>query len=97
MCNNTMCYIFSAFQIKECVGKTIKTCYVALAGFFLLSAGSVCVHPLCSELVVCGETDILAANIRININRMKEYATEEAITGFQKQFQVTMECVLYYI
>ena len=48
-----------------------------------------------SELVVCRETDILAANIRININHMKEYTAGEAITGFQNQFQVTMEYVLY--
>ena len=30
------------------------------------------IHDALSELVVCGETDILAANIRINTNRMKE-------------------------
>ena len=53
------------------------------------------IHDALSELVVCGETDILAANIRINTNRMKEYTAGEAITGFQKQFQVTMECVDY--
>ena len=53
------------------------------------------IHDALSELVVCGETDILAANIRINTNRMKEYATGEAVTGFQKQFQVIMECVFY--
>ena len=51
------------------------------------------IHDALSELVVCGETDILAANIRININHMKEYATGEAVTGFQKQFQVTIKCV----
>ena len=54
------------------------------------------IHDALSELVVCGETDILAANIRINTNRMKEYVTGEAVTGFQKQFQVIMECILYY-
>ena len=53
-----------------------------------LQAQYVFVHDSLSELVVCGETDILAANIRINTNRMKEYATGEAVTGFQKQFQV---------
>ena len=53
------------------------------------------IHDALSELVVCGETDLLAANIRININHMKECSTGEAVTGFQKQFQVTMECVVY--
>ena len=49
----------------------------------LMSAGSVLfIHDALSELVVCGETDILAANIRINTNRMKEYVIGEAVTGF---------------
>ena len=54
------------------------------------------IHDALSELVVCGETDILAANIRININHMKEYVSGETVTGFQKQFQVIMECILDY-
>ena len=53
------------------------------------------IHDALSELVVCGETDILAANIRINTNHMKECSTGEAITGFLKQFQVTVDCVDY--
>ena len=61
--------------------------------FCCLQAQYVFIHDALSELVVCGETDILAANIRININHMKEYATGEAVTGFQKQFQVTIEYV----
>ena len=54
------------------------------------------IHDALSEMAVCGETDVLAANIRINTNRMKEYATGEAVTGFQKQFQVIVECILDY-
>ena len=44
------------------------------------------IHDALSELFVCGETDILAANIKSNINRMKECSTGEPVTGFQKQF-----------
>ena len=54
------------------------------------------IHDALSQLIVYGETDILAANIRINTNRMKEYAIGETVTGFQKQFQVIMKCILYY-
>ena len=46
-----------------------------------------------SELVLCGETDIAAADIRISINQMKRNITGETITGFEKQFQVY--CTLY--
>ena len=38
--------------------------------------------------MLCGETDIAAAEMRISINQMKRNITGEAITGFQKQFQV---------
>ena len=41
-----------------------------------------------SELVMCGDTDIAAADIRISINQMKRNITGENITGFQKQFKV---------
>ena len=39
-----------------------------------------------SELVLCGETDIAAADIRISINQMKRNV--KTITGFEKQFEV---------
>ena len=52
------------------------------------------IHDALSELVVCGKTDMVAANIRIKINQMQEYVTGEAITGFQKQFRVIQMCSL---
>ena len=38
--------------------------------------------------MLCGETDIAAADIRISINQMKRNITGETITGFEKEFQV---------
>ena len=46
------------------------------------------IHDALSELVVCGETDIPVASIRINISRLQKLVVGEAITGFQKQFKV---------
>ena len=40
--------------------------------------------------MLCGETDIAAADIRITMNQMKKYATGKAVTGFEKQFQVSV-------
>ena len=41
------------------------------------------------ELIVCGETEVSATNIRINIDEMKGLIMgKEAVTGFQKQFKV---------
>ena len=71
-------------------------CEECFRGFYCLQAQYVFIHDALSELVVCGETDILAANIRINTNCMKE-VTGEAITGFQKQFQVIMLVVVCFI
>jgi hypothetical protein len=51
------------------------------------------VHESLSELVVCGETDIVAADIRIIINQMmRQVAGDTETTGFQKEFQ-TLEKV----
>ena len=47
------------------------------------------IHDSLSELVVCGETDIVAADIRIIINQMmRQVAGDMETTGFQKEFQV---------
>ena len=46
------------------------------------------IHDALSELVVCGETDIPVASIRINISQLQKLIVGEAITGFQKQFKV---------
>ena len=47
------------------------------------------IHCGLSELVVCGETEIAAANLRIAVNNLKKM-TNEGMTGFQKQLQVYM-------
>ena len=47
------------------------------------------VHDSLSELVVCGETEIVGANIRIAMNEMiRQGASNSNITEFQKEFQV---------
>ena len=47
------------------------------------------IHDSLSELVVCGETDIVAADTRIIINQMmRQVAGDTETTGFQKEFQV---------
>ena len=52
------------------------------------------IHDSLSELVVCGETDIVAADIRIIINQMmRQVAGDTETTGFQKEFQVMFVCV----
>ena len=46
------------------------------------------IHDSLSELVVCGATDVAAADIRVLSNEMSEVVERDGITGFQKQFQV---------
>ena len=38
--------------------------------------------------MVCGATDVAAADIRVLLNEMSEIVERDGITGFQKQFQV---------
>ena len=41
------------------------------------------IHDSLSELVVCGETDIVAADIRVIINEMmRQVAVDTETTGF---------------
>ena len=53
------------------------------------------IHDSLSELVVCGETEIVGADIRIAINEMmRQVAGDANTTEFQKEFQVM--CVHVY-
>ena len=56
------------------------------------------VHDALSEWVLCGETDIAAADIRKSITNLKKNITGDTITGFQKEFQVytCAPCNYYY-
>ena len=55
----------------------------------IVQAQYVFIHDALSELVQCGETEVLAANVRISINQLKRNVTDDPnTTGFQKQFQV---------
>ena len=45
------------------------------------------IHDALSELVVCGETEVTAANLRIVLSQLNR-ETEDGTTGYQTQFQV---------
>ena len=47
------------------------------------------IHDALSELVVCGETEMAAADLRIKMNQLKRQKMADGTTGYQKQFQVT--------
>ena len=50
------------------------------------------IHCGLSELVVCGETEVAAANFRIAVNNLKKKG-EDGMTGFQRQMKVyTIMC-----
>ena len=44
-------------------------------------------HCGLSELVVCGETEVAAANLRIDLKNLKKKGPD-GLTGFQTQMQV---------
>ena len=46
------------------------------------------IHDALSELVVCGETEMAAADLRIRMSKLKRQMAD-GTTGYQKQFQVT--------
>ena len=55
-----------------------------------VKAQYVFIHDSLSELVMCGETEVAAANFRITMTQLRKQVAEDphGITGFQKQFQV---------
>ena len=58
--------------------------------FPCVQAQYVFIHDSLSELVVCGETEVAAANFRIKMTQLQIPVAGDAhgTTGFQKQFEV---------
>ena len=61
------------------------------------------IHDALSELVVCGETEMTAAELTAKMNQL-QIKVDSGVTGYQKQFQVNISermsvhvyiCVLY--
>ena len=57
---------------------------------FTMQAQYVFVYDSLSELVMCGETEVAAANFRINMIKLQKLLAGDPsrLTGFQKQFEV---------
>ena len=53
-----------------------------------MQAQYVFIHDALSELIICGDTEIGAANLRIAINRLCK-PDKDKVTKFQRQFQVS--------
>ena len=64
-----------------------------------VQAQYVFIHDSLSELVMCGETEVAAANFRITMTQLRKQVAGDphGITGFQKQFQVHYYTYLLYI
>ena len=61
--------------------------YTTHANYICLQQQYEFIHCGLSELVVCGETEVAAANLRIDVNNLKKMG-EDGMTGFQKQMKV---------
>ena len=48
------------------------------------------IHDALNELILCGDTEITAPNLRIVINRLNK--TKDGETGYSKQFNVQKLC-----
>ena len=52
------------------------------------------IHDALSELVVCGETEMTAAELRTKMSKLKKHGVS-GVTGYQKQFQVSKKESVY--
>jgi len=48
------------------------------------------IHDALCELIICGDTEIAAPNLRIAINRLHKQAEGKVVSGFEHQFQVSL-------
>ena len=48
------------------------------------------IHCGLSELVVCGETEVAVANLRISVKNLKKKG-DDGMTGFQRQMKVYLK------
>ena len=46
------------------------------------------IHDALNELIMCGETEIAATNLRTTINHLSTQIEGEKMSGFEHQFQV---------
>ena len=46
------------------------------------------IHDALNELIMCGETEIAATNLKTTINHLSTRIEGKEITGFEHQFQV---------
>ena len=67
--------------------------------FTCVQAQYVFIHDSLSELVMCGETEVAAANFRITMTQLRKQVAGDphGITGFLKQFQVHYYTYLLYV
>ena len=54
--------------------------------FFGIQAQYMFIHDALKELILCGETEILAPNLGIAINKLSK--VKDDTTGFEMQFEV---------
>ena len=53
------------------------------------------IHDSLSELVMCGETEVVAGDLRMKMMSLQNPVTggTSGLTGFEKQFQVLTYCI----
>ena len=52
------------------------------------------IHDALKELILCGETEILAPNLGIVINKLSK--VKDGASGFELQFEVSYQDTMFY-
>ena len=47
------------------------------------------VHDCVNELVVCGDTEVVTADLRRAMNRLQDVGQEGGVSGYEKQYKVS--------
>ena len=79
-------------QLSEFAQSVVVISYINSKELFLalrLQTQYVFIHDALNELITCGETEILAGNLRIVTSQLNRHAEGKKISGFQNQYEVS--------
>ena len=84
------------YYMCVCFINTLHLCPIKTSLSLYTQAQYEFIHNALSELVVCGETEVTASNLKTYTDKLNDHMEESELTGSQKHFQVKWISVLSF-
>jgi len=76
--------VVQVMYLRRCIGNISHSCM-----FISSQSQYAFIHDALEEFIVCGETEIAAANMRISIGKLRRVVSSRNVTEFHHEFEVT--------